>query len=202
MFATDADLFALDPLPFTELAHLGRHVVRATVSIEGTLATFAQPDIPLAAVATTIGDIVLVAGTPIELTTPIASGQAGVSAPRARGEPAVVPLQLESQIGVLVSFASQRTLTARRMLAHAGLDPDDADQVTRITNAAALADVHACATLALLYRTAGVLLAEDAPINIRARELQRQYELLRDRTPIRLDACARARATPSQPVRA
>lgn len=200
MFATDTDLFVFDPTPFAELTHLGRHVLRATVQVEGDVATLTQPDIPLSAVVASAGDVLVVAGLALELTAAIAGNQVAVSLPRVRGEGSVPPPPFATQVGVITSFAAPRAIVSRRMLAHAGIDPDDAEAVARITNAAALVDTHVVGTLALLYRTAGVLLAEDAPVNIRARELHRVFDQLRERVPIRMDTCAR-RSVPSQPMR-
>lgn len=200
MFATDTDLYVLDPLPFTELSHLGRHVLRATIQVEGASASITQPDIPLSTCVAARGDVVLVAGIALELASNISGNQAAISLPRVRGEGTVPPPPFTPQVGIITSFAPQRALVARRMLVLAGIDPDDADATGRISNAAALADVQALGTLALLYRTAGVLLPEDAPVNVRARELHRAFELLRERVPIRLDSCAH-RATSNQPIR-
>lgn len=200
MFATDTDLFLFDPLAFTEFTHLGRHVLRATVQIEGNLVVLSQPDIPFSATLATTGDILRVAGLALELIEPLSGNQVAVSLPHGRGEPIAPPPPFTTQVGVITSFAAQRALVARRMLVLSGLDPDDADVISRITNASALIDTHVVGTLALLYRTAGVLLPEDAPINIRARELHRLFEMLRERVPIRIDSCAR-RSIPSQPTR-
>lgn len=201
MFATDTDLFVFDPTPFTEFTHLGRHLLRATGQIEGDLLTLSQPDIPLSSTRAGVGDVMLIAGLALELMSAVEANEVSVCLPRARGEAASLPPPFATQVGVVVSFAAQRTLVARRMLHLAGIDPDDTDTIARITNGPALADVQVLGTLALLYRTAGVLLPEEAPINIRARDLQRAFEQMRERVAIRLDACAPRRSTPSQPIR-
>lgn len=200
MFATDTDLFVSDPLPFSEFAHLGRHVLRATAQNDGGIILLSQPDVPLSATAAGTGDVLRVAGLFLEMVGPIVANQVAVSLPRVRGEGIITPPAFTPQMGVVSSFAMQRTLVARRMLLLAGIDPDDSDAVARISNAGALVDTHVAGTLALLYRAAGILLPEDAPVNTRARELQRAFEFLRERVPIRMDACAR-RSTPSQPIR-
>ena len=200
MFATDTDLYVFDPLPFTELTHIGRHVLHATAEIEGDLIVLTQPDVPLSVCAASKGDVMIVAGLALELTSDLTGNEVTVSMPRVRGEATISPAPFTTQAGTITSFATTRALVARRMLLLAGIDPDDADAVARISNAAALVDTHVVGTLSLLYRTAGVLLPEDAPVNIRARELHRAFEQLRERVPIRFESCA-PRSTPSQPTR-
>jgi hypothetical protein len=204
-WATDADLVALEPVVARELAHMGAMTLRGQVTIVGTVLTWVSTQGVAQAAGIGVGSVIVAAGVVVEVVeVPGGSGGGGgggggggsgwsgeelvVSVVRGRGDLVVTPPPAMEEVDAeVVSFRSWRVLAARRMLARAGVDAEDAVGVGGVSARGGMLDVHAHATLALLFRAAGALVAEEHPLNVRAREHERAWERLGERWPLRVE---------------
>ena len=202
MFATDTDLLFLEPAIFKDLAYIGRLAMTCTAEVQDGFASLTDFDVTAEDAGIVPGDVVRIGGILLEVVAVNGPAQLVVRAPRVRGDTLATAISaIMSMSAQVVTFRAQRMIAARRMLHHAGVDPDDAAVVARIANTKALADVVAVGALAIVYRTAGALLAEDVPVNQRAREYQRLFDVLRERVPVRFVGGEEGRSVPSRPTR-
>lgn len=192
-WATDADLVALEPVLARELSHMGAMTLRGQATLAGTVLTWVSTQGAAQGAGIGVGSVIVAAGVVVEVVE-VPGGEAwdGVELPvslvRGRGDGMVTPPPTMDEVEAeVVSFRSWRVLAARRMLARAGVDAEDAVGVGGVIARGGMLDVHAHATLALVFRAAGALVAEEHPLNVRAREHERAWERLGERWPLRVE---------------
>lgn len=193
MFAADRDLLALHPDLFRDVAWLGQRVLGATVSISG--GTLSAAGVDLAALGVGEGQVVLVAGVPVEVLARTGATTLSVCRPRAdRGDTPINPDAVPSAAATIFTFAPQIALAHRQILAMLGLRPlndagarPDEPGEQHVVNPGDLRDAEACLALHLILSAAAGLGGPESPAGRRAEFFRQRFNQSRSHAAARLD---------------
>lgn len=203
MFTTDRDLLSLEPNLFRDISFLAQTIPLGTGDLSGGTLTLDDP--LLAGTGVAPGHVALVDRTPMEVLS--VSGDDTLTLSLLRPDPlgpAITPADRTGASIALVTFAPQRALTHRQLLAMLGITPEgvtptstDAVLESQILNPRDLALVESLGTLHLIYSACSAALSTDSPQAHRARMYQQRFaaERWRARAEIDLDNDGLADAT-------
>jgi hypothetical protein len=194
MFTTDRDLLALEPNLFRDVSWQAQTLaIGAGTLVAGTLTLDAPV---LAGTGIGAGHVVVVGLTPMEVLDAPADDVLIVSLIRPDPSgPQIIPADRTDAPVILGTFAPQRALTHRQLLAMLGIregsprTPDDVVE-SQIVNPRDLTLAESLGTLHLIYSAASAALPETSPQAQRARMYQERFakERWRCRAEIDLNA--------------
>jgi len=200
MFATDRDLWILEPRLFDDIAFSAQaRLLNApcTVTSGSTQLTFTGID--LEALALTPGMVIAVAGYGrFEIVEVLSSTALAVSRLRPSSDAPPIPIPVSDTTAVsatVLSFAPQLDLAHRSLLALLGIDPGPAPEsplpgtvyASQITNPSALVRAEALAALHLIYAAASALTPSGSLHTDRAEMYAQRAAAERNRITAHLD---------------
>ena len=122
MFTTDRDLLTLEPTLFRDISWLAQTLALGTGSLSGGTLTLTAP--LLSGTGITTGNVVMVDRVPLEVLS--TSGGSTLTLSLLRPDPTgaqIVPADRAGASVSIITFAPQRALTHRQLLAMLGITP-------------------------------------------------------------------------------
>lgn len=193
MFSSDRDLLTLEPTLFRDVSWLAQTLALGTGSLAAGTLTLDDP--LLAGTGIAPGHIVMVDRIPLEVLAVTDDSTLTVSLLRPDpAGPQIVPVNRAGSAVSIITFAPQRALTHRQLLAMLGITPDGAtptsiEAVTesQILNPQDLTLVESLGALHLIYSAAAAALSDDSPQATRARMYQQRFAQERWRARAEID---------------
>ena len=193
MFTTDRDLLTLEPTLFRDISWLAQTLALGTGSLSGGTLTLTAP--LLSGTGITTGNVVMVDRVPLEVLS--TSGGSTLTLSLLRPDPTgaqIVPADRAGASVSIITFAPQRALTHRQLLAMLGITPTgttpttiDAVTESQIINPRDLTLVESLGALHLIYASAAAALSDDSPQAQRARMYQQRFAQERWRARAEID---------------
>jgi len=188
MFASERDLLAIEPHAFTDALWAGRRVTGGQGDVSGTTLTAASASVGFDAAQVAAGQVVVVAGVPLEVVSVVSATQLAVSLLRADASgPALPPAPVAGVGFTVVSFAPQIALVHRQLLGLLGLEGVDGPGADAIVDTGALAHAEALGALHLIYSAASALSGPSSALGARAAQYRELFSAARRGLAVRLD---------------
>lgn len=196
MFSTNRDLLVLEPRLFHDVGWSAQTLLSSTsaasINAGGTTLTVTGAD--FASLAIDTGDVVLVAGTPLEVLSLQSATQLLVSRLRAHRHDPTIPASAGSGLSVTVqTFAPQIGLIHAQLLRTLGLErgaepgPAHTPTEANITNPHELELVESLGALHLIYTSAAALASDNSIHWAKAQMYRQRFAEERQRAHAEID---------------